>query len=106
MSEQSVSAEIPRAIHPPGARPAEASAVGGDLLPTLTPREAEVLHWVAEGKRDAEIATVLGASTNTIHKHVQRILAKLGVETRTAAARMSLDAQAANGKRQPEEPRP
>ena len=51
----------------------------------LTDREAEILAWVAEGKRDAEIATILGASPRTVSNHVYRILRKLGVETRTAA---------------------
>src|SRR4051794_34699690 len=46
-------------------------------VPALTPRESEVLEWIAEGKRDSEIATILAASVRTIHKHVQRILAKL-----------------------------
>jgi DNA-binding CsgD family transcriptional regulator len=64
-----------------------ASRNGGAAgLGSLTPREREVLAWLVEGKRDGEIAAILGASVNTIHKHVQHILAKLGVETRTAAA--------------------
>ena len=62
-------------------------------MTTLTGREAEVLDWMAEGKRNAEIAAILGASVRTIHKHVQHILAKLGAETRTAAARVALDAR-------------
>lgn len=53
---------------------------------TITIREAQVLHWVIQGKRDAEIAAILGISVRTIHKHVQRLLKKLQVETRTAAA--------------------
>lgn len=61
------------------------------IVPGLTHRENEVLSWLSEGKRDAEIATILGASVRTIHKHVQRIFVKLGVETRTAAARTALD---------------
>ena len=63
-------------------------------LPALTPRENEVLGWLAEGKRDAEIGAILGTSVRTIHKHVQRIFAKLGVETRTAAARLALTGSA------------
>ena len=55
----------------------------------LTGRECEVLFWVAQGKRDAEIAVVLGAATKTVGKHVENILAKLGVETRTAAVRVA-----------------
>jgi DNA-binding CsgD family transcriptional regulator len=51
----------------------------------LTAREREVLQWVAEGKRDAEIATLLGISVRTVEHHVHLCLQKLGVETRVAA---------------------
>ncbi len=51
----------------------------------LTTREEEVLHWLGAGKRNAEIALILGISPRTVHKHVEHVLAKLGVETRTAA---------------------
>ena len=54
--------------------------------PPLTPREQEVLHWLAEGKRDSEIALIIKASERTIKQHVRAILRKLSVETRTAAA--------------------
>jgi DNA-binding CsgD family transcriptional regulator len=53
---------------------------------TLTPREREVLDWVAAGKTNRDIATILGASPRTVEKHLERIYEKLGVETRTAAA--------------------
>jgi DNA-binding CsgD family transcriptional regulator len=52
----------------------------------LTPRETEVLKWVAEGKRDGEIAIILGLSSRTVSHHLERIYRKLSVETRTAAA--------------------
>lgn len=52
----------------------------------LTPREMEILHWIAEGKRDKEIAEILGLSWRTVKTHAVRIFQKLGVETRTAAA--------------------
>jgi DNA-binding CsgD family transcriptional regulator len=55
----------------------------------LTKREAEVLLWISQGKRNGEIAEILGARSRTIGKHVERILAKLCVETRTAAANMA-----------------
>jgi DNA-binding CsgD family transcriptional regulator len=54
-------------------------------LHPLSLREGEVLEWIVEGKRDAEIAAILGLSTRTVEKHVQHILEKLGVETRTGA---------------------
>ena len=52
---------------------------------TLTQRESEVLHWVAEGKTNPEIATVLGSSSRTIDTHCTRLFAKLGFENRGAA---------------------
>jgi DNA-binding CsgD family transcriptional regulator len=54
----------------------------------LTPREREVLRWVAEGKSNAEIAIILGLTPGTVKLHVERVLSKLGVENRTAAALM------------------
>lgn len=53
----------------------------------LTRREIEVLGWVAEGKRDGEIATILGIGLRTVHDHVASLLRKLHAETRTAAVR-------------------
>ncbi len=57
----------------------------------LTAREAEVLYWVAKGKINRDVADILGASPATVKKHLERILAKLGVETRTAAAAMAMN---------------
>ena len=51
----------------------------------LTAREREVLRWLAGGKTDRDIGDILGISPRTVHKHLQRIYEKLGVETRTAA---------------------
>ena len=53
--------------------------------PRLTVREQEVLRWLAAGKTDRDIADILTISPRTVHKHLQRIYEKLGVETRTAA---------------------
>ena len=52
----------------------------------LTTREAEVLYWIAHGKTSPEIAIILDSAPNTVKKHVQNILLKLGVESRLAAA--------------------
>jgi DNA-binding CsgD family transcriptional regulator len=52
----------------------------------LTPREAEVLFWISQGKSNHDIGVILGAKTGTICKHVEHILGKLNVENRTAAA--------------------
>ena len=56
----------------------------------LTAREAEVLHWVARGKTNRDIGDILGLSPRTVTKHMEHILPKLGVETRTAAAGLVL----------------
>lgn len=69
-----------------GLQPSLAPNPQSMTLNGVTPREAEVLRWIVQGKRDGEIATILGASVRTIHKHVQRLFQKLHVETRTAAA--------------------
>ena len=55
----------------------------------LTKREAEVLFWVSEGKRNPEIATILGIRAKTITKHLERVFSKLSVETRTSAANVA-----------------
>ena len=51
----------------------------------LSPRESEVLSWVARGKTNADIAAILVISPRTVQKHLEHVFEKLGVETRTAA---------------------
>ena len=51
----------------------------------LTPRERQILNWVAQGKTNGEIAAVLWVAPSTVRKHLENIYAKLGVHTRTAA---------------------
>lgn len=57
---------------------------------TLTAREREILEWLGQGKANGEIGVILGISTHTVKRHVERILAKLGVESRYAAALVGL----------------
>ncbi|MEO8427350.1 MAG: response regulator transcription factor [Verrucomicrobiota bacterium] len=57
----------------------------------LTPREAEVLLWKAQGKSNSDIGTLLGMAEVTVKKHVTRIFEKLGVETRNAATLRALE---------------
>ena len=52
----------------------------------LTPREQEVLRLVAEGRSNRAIADSLFLSERTVEHHVQHILAKLDLDSRTAAA--------------------
>lgn len=56
----------------------------------LTSREAEVLYWVIRGKTNRDIGDILGTSPRTVHKHLEHVFEKLGVETRTAAASMAM----------------
>ena len=57
----------------------------------LTPREAEVLLWMAQGKSNGEIATILGCAENTVKVHVARIFGKLGTENRNSASIRALE---------------
>ena len=57
----------------------------------LTPRAAEALLWVAQGKTNPDIATILGITESTVKKHVQEVFEKLGVETRGAATIRALE---------------
>jgi NarL family two-component system response regulator LiaR len=56
----------------------------------LTPRETEVLHWVAEGLENREIAEKLVISEATVRTHVSNILSKLHLASRTQAALYAL----------------
>jgi len=57
----------------------------------LTPRAAEALLWLAQGKTNSDIATILGISESTVKKYVQEMFDKLGVETRGAATVRALE---------------
>ena len=56
-----------------------------DAAALLTPREREILGWVARGKANREIAMRLYLSPGTVRKHLDNIYAKLDVPNRTAA---------------------
>ena len=57
----------------------------------LTPRELEVMRLVAAGKSNREVAAALEISENTAARHMQNILAKLRVPSRTAAAAFAFE---------------
>ncbi|MCM5571873.1 response regulator transcription factor [Burkholderiaceae bacterium FT117] len=69
----------------------EASSAAESRLESaaLTPRETEVLSWVAKGKTNRDIAEILGMSPRTVNKHLEHVFEKLGVETRAAAAALA-----------------
>lgn len=54
----------------------------------LTPREAEMLFWISEAKANPDIAAILGISPRTVHKHVEHLFTKLGVNSRFEAQRL------------------
>lgn len=56
---------------------------------SLTPRETEVLSWLAKGKTNRDIGEILGMSPRTVNKHLEHVFEKLGVETRSAAAALA-----------------
>lgn len=64
--------------------PIAASQTGAEKF-RLTEREVEVLHWIVAGKRNSEIAMILGIASATAGKHVENIFRKLGVHSRTEA---------------------
>lgn len=67
-------------------QPPAASRVG---LAALTPRETEVLSWIAKGKTNRDVGDILGMSPRTVNKHLEHVFEKLGVETRAAAAALA-----------------
>ena len=70
---------------------ADATPVALEKALGLTPREAEILHWVVQGKTNPEIGTILGIQLTTVKKHLESTFVKLGVENRTAAVTLALE---------------
>ena len=79
-------------LQPPAA-PSDDAAPEGPAsriaMAALTPREKEVLSWVAKGKTNRDVAEILGMSPRTVNKHLEHVFEKLGVETRAAAAALA-----------------
>ncbi|WP_202613544.1 response regulator [Ornithinimicrobium cerasi] len=63
-----------------------AGGAGRWAVHDLTPREAEVLAALGQGRSNAQIARELGISLKTVQNHVARVLTKLQVQDRTQAA--------------------
>lgn len=51
----------------------------------LTEREAEVMHWICQGKTNQEIAKILTVTVHTVNRHVEHIFKKFGVDNRQKA---------------------
>jgi len=78
-----------RMIHYFTALPLTASALA---FPELTDREREILHFIAQGESNADIAKRLVLSTKTVQNHVSNIFSKLQVADRAQAIVRARDA--------------
>ena len=68
-----------------------ARAAGSPVAPgNLTPRELEVLRMLTKGSANKEIARAIGVAEVTVKLHTRRILEKLGVRNRAAAAALAV----------------
>lgn len=76
------------AVRAAGLQEASGTGVRAPMRPgtAMTPREREVLHYVAMGKTNIEVAMILGIAPSTVKTHLERIYEKLGVYNRTAAS--------------------
>lgn len=64
---------------------------------SLSPREREVLRWIAAGRRQADIAVTLGLSERTVENHLRRIRLRLSVATTAQAVRVAIQAGEIDG---------
>lgn len=69
--------------------PRDASSSVGGLIEPLTPRELEVLGFIAAGRRNHDIAQELVVTIDTVKSHVSKILGKLGAASRTEAVSLA-----------------
>jgi DNA-binding NarL/FixJ family response regulator len=90
----SIRARLGRASHMRSRPPDFSTAAPLEKL-GVTPREAEVLLWMAQGKANAEIATIIGCSHATVKKHSIHLFEKLGVESRGGAMLIAIEALSA-----------
>jgi len=67
------------------------SDAGQQFLESLTPREQEVLQWMAQGLSNRAIAEKLHVTERTVKFHVGNILGKLGAHTRVEAVRVAIE---------------
>jgi DNA-binding NarL/FixJ family response regulator len=93
---EAIAARLERAQQQSGFRADFKSAAPLEKL-GLSPREAEILLWVAQGKTNFEAGAILGISPATVKKHLEHIYGKLGVEGRNAATLRALESLSNKG---------
>jgi DNA-binding CsgD family transcriptional regulator len=82
---EAVGAPTPVVVDPSLVAPPTKGDFDHEIAKLLSPRERDVMRWVARGKTNAQIAAVLYVSESTVRKHLQNTHRKLNVTSRTAA---------------------
>jgi DNA-binding NarL/FixJ family response regulator len=77
-------------LHPEAAKRLVKEVRTGEMRESLTPRETEILRYIARGHSNKEIAEAEGLSELTVKTHVSRLLSKLNLASRTQAALFAL----------------
>ncbi|MDT5080282.1 MAG: hypothetical protein QOJ80_4919 [Mycobacterium sp.] len=94
-SAEALGSELEMLSAPSGLQPERHASPVGDPSPALdwllTPRESEVMHLIAGGASNAEIADTLFVAVETVKSHVKHILRKLGAVNRSEAISLYLD---------------
>ncbi|OUC11837.1 MAG: DNA-binding response regulator [Alkalinema sp. CACIAM 70d] len=85
-SESSSSSSVPSFSSLPSTTSPTLSEDTLHSLESLTPREQEILQWIAQGASNREIAQQLYISEKTVKNHITNILSRLGLRDRTQAA--------------------
>lgn len=86
------SPEVARHLHNRRPEPGRRSNGTAGKLPELTPREAEVLQLVAEGKANKQVAAELGISIKTVEKHRDHLMRKLAIHDTAGLTRYAISA--------------
>jgi len=68
----------------------EACLAGATDRETLSPREREVLRFVADGKTSRQVATLLGVSVRTVDAHRASIMRRLGIHDTAGLVRYAI----------------
>ncbi len=79
------------AVHAGFARYCDLANADGVRNGALTPRDAECLHWIADGKTDSQVAAILQISPRTVRFHIDNAKTKLGASTRVQAVAKRLN---------------